>query len=53
MLTDMKYMRIRRMNNNDNEDTIIAIVISILIASFIWFMIKDGTIVVSCTVPIH
>lgn len=40
------------MKNNDNKDTIIMIVVSILIASFIWFMIKSGGIVVGCPAPI-
>lgn len=41
------------MKNPRNNDSIAMIIISIIIAIFLWFMIKNGAIVVGCPAPLH
>jgi len=41
------------MKHPQNHDTIVLIIVSILIAFFVWYTIKGGTIVVGCPAPPH
>jgi hypothetical protein len=44
---------VENMKNPRNNDSIAMIIISIIIAIFLWYMIKSGGIVVGCPASPH